>query len=90
MQCNHGNQAQTKTITKAEISPMEKNSENANQIKLSYRNNNAEPYKLFHISVTCKRKEEKGDTYLREIQCSICDRKPIKDIIYPVNMITKI
>ena len=50
------------------------------QMKLYYRNNNAEFYKLFHISVTCGRKQ-KRDTYLRDVQHSICDGKSVKDII---------
>ena len=32
---------------------------NCIQMNLSYRNNNAELYKLFHISVTCQREKER-------------------------------
>ena len=66
-----------------------KTGENTIQMKLYYKNDsNEELYELFHINVTYLKR--KRDTYLRETQCGICNRKSVRDIIYPTKMTTKI
>ena len=62
---------------------------NAIEMKPSYRNDSyRELYELLNTNITYK--EGKGNTYLEEAQCSICNREPVRDIIYPINMTTKI
>ena len=80
MQSNHGNQAQPKTITKAEFAYQEEKWWKPYPNEALQQNNSRNKlYEHFHIKVAYLKK--KKDTYLRDVQCSVCDRKPAHDII---------